>query len=198
MLFSSEFYDSFVGMVYYNYRNYDVHVGRWTGRDQVYEMGGGNLYTYVGNDPLRYVDRHGLFIIRSNTPGVSPPGGWPDPADMALTVADFRIVYEKQIGCGLGKIGYQVVFDKSDTIVDIYFRLTATLQHFKDELDHVDCAKSYDDALNTFKENVEKICDCPDRAIDALNRLKKARDAAHEAMKKCNAALDAPGGPHGH
>ncbi len=47
--FSSEFTDSILDMVYYNYRNYNVHEGRWTGRDLVYELGGVNLYSFCFN-----------------------------------------------------------------------------------------------------------------------------------------------------
>jgi RHS repeat-associated protein len=43
------------------YRAYDPQLGRWLSRDPIGEEGGINLYGYVGNDPLNYVDPLGLF-----------------------------------------------------------------------------------------------------------------------------------------
>ena len=42
------------------YRAYDSSVGRWLSRDPVGERPDTNLYVYVANDPLRYVDFLGL------------------------------------------------------------------------------------------------------------------------------------------
>jgi uncharacterized protein RhaS with RHS repeats len=40
---------------------YDPGVQRWINRDPVQEWGGPNVYTYVGNDPINYVDPLGLW-----------------------------------------------------------------------------------------------------------------------------------------
>ena len=42
--FSSEYYDSETGLVYYNQRYYDPQLGRWLSRDPIEEEGGLNLY----------------------------------------------------------------------------------------------------------------------------------------------------------
>ena len=46
---SSEFYDSELGMVYYNFRFYNPVDGRWIARDPIAEKGGKNLYQYIQN-----------------------------------------------------------------------------------------------------------------------------------------------------
>ena len=48
--FSSEYFDTETGLVYYNYRYYSPELGRWLSRDPIGESGGVNLYAMVGND----------------------------------------------------------------------------------------------------------------------------------------------------
>jgi hypothetical protein len=47
-------------VLYYGYRYYDPNVGRWLSRDPIEEKGGLNLYGFVGNDTINYVDVLGL------------------------------------------------------------------------------------------------------------------------------------------
>ena len=49
---SSEFYDSELGLVYYNYRHYSPTDGRWLSRDPIEEEGGRNLYAISENKPI--------------------------------------------------------------------------------------------------------------------------------------------------
>lgn len=48
------------GLNYYGYRYYDPVTGRWPSRDPIEERGGSNLYGFVGNNPVKWVDRLGL------------------------------------------------------------------------------------------------------------------------------------------
>ena len=64
---SSEFNDTELGLVYYNYRHYNPVEGRWTGRDSVY---GHNLYSYVTNDIIRKFDISGLIYTIANEPTI--------------------------------------------------------------------------------------------------------------------------------
>ena len=58
--FSSEYYDSETGFVYYNYRYYSSSLGRWLSRDPIGEWGGWNIYGMVDNNPVDYWDYLGL------------------------------------------------------------------------------------------------------------------------------------------
>ena len=60
--FSSEYYDSELDLVYYNYRHYSPSLGRFLSRDPIEEQGGLNLYAFVGNDSCKN-DRLGASRI---------------------------------------------------------------------------------------------------------------------------------------
>ena len=57
---SSEYSDSELGLVYYNYRHYNPADGRWTGRDQIEVIEVDNPYAYVRNRCSEIVDKLGL------------------------------------------------------------------------------------------------------------------------------------------
>lgn len=58
--FSSEYYDSETGLVYYIYRYYSPQLGRWLSKDPSGINGGYNLNQYVNNDPINNFDVLGL------------------------------------------------------------------------------------------------------------------------------------------
>ncbi len=65
--FAGGIYDVETGLVRFGARDYDAQVGRWTAKDPILFNGGQtNLYVYVGNDPVNYLDPSGLI----NTEGV--------------------------------------------------------------------------------------------------------------------------------
>ena len=54
--------DSKTGLVRFGYRDYEPLTGRWTTKDPIFFKGGqGNLFGYVSNNPLNYVDPLGLW-----------------------------------------------------------------------------------------------------------------------------------------
>ncbi len=57
--FSTKRYDARIGMVQYEFRNYLPAIGRWLTRDPLGEAGGLNLYAFVGNNPVNWVDPWG-------------------------------------------------------------------------------------------------------------------------------------------
>ena len=58
--FSSEYFDSETGLVYYNYRYYNPDLGRWLSKDPIAEKGGYNLYGMLANEPISDIDYLGL------------------------------------------------------------------------------------------------------------------------------------------
>jgi RHS repeat-associated protein len=59
--FAGGLYDADTGLVRFGARDYDAVTGRWTAKDPILFTGGDtNLYAYVGNDPINYVDPNGL------------------------------------------------------------------------------------------------------------------------------------------
>jgi RHS repeat-associated protein len=64
-MFSTKFYDWETGLYYYGHRYYNPSTGRWPNRDPIGEKGGDNLYAFVRNNPLSYIDRFGLITVRT-------------------------------------------------------------------------------------------------------------------------------------
>jgi RHS repeat-associated protein len=56
--------DETTGLMYYRARFYDSQIGRFTSEDPIGFAGGDvNLYEYVGNNPLKFIDPFGLSVI---------------------------------------------------------------------------------------------------------------------------------------
>lgn len=49
------------GLLHFGRRDYDPNLQRWLTQDPIGEAGGINLYGFVGNNPINYVDPHGLL-----------------------------------------------------------------------------------------------------------------------------------------
>lgn len=59
---SSEYNDSELGLVYYNYRHYNPADGRWTGRDPKFSERN-HEYVFCDGDPFALIDHLGLKVI---------------------------------------------------------------------------------------------------------------------------------------
>ena len=57
--------DAATGLMYYRARWYDAQQGRFLTEDPIGMQGGMNLYSYVVNNPLSFVDPLGLFAWRA-------------------------------------------------------------------------------------------------------------------------------------
>jgi len=59
--FAGGLYDRDTGLVRFGARDYDSRTGRWTNKDPIRFNGGdGNVYAYVRNDPVNFIDPLGL------------------------------------------------------------------------------------------------------------------------------------------
>ena len=63
-----QYYDAETGLHYNYYRNYDPSAGRYAESDPIGLRGGVNTYSYVGGNPLGYVDPHGTdtYVVNRN------------------------------------------------------------------------------------------------------------------------------------
>jgi RHS repeat-associated protein len=52
--------DKEVGLIYFGYRYYDPKIGRWISPDPIGTVDGPNLYAFVHNNPIKYVDYFGF------------------------------------------------------------------------------------------------------------------------------------------
>jgi len=79
--FAGGLYDQHTGLMRFGLRDYDAQIGRWTAKDTIlnYPDEQINLYAYVVNDPVNWVDPWGLMKLPSDPSGL-PPGWTPDPS----------------------------------------------------------------------------------------------------------------------
>lgn len=62
--FAGGLYDADTGLTRFGARDYDAQTGRWTTKDPIRFAGGdSNLYGYVLNDPVNWIDPHGLETL---------------------------------------------------------------------------------------------------------------------------------------
>lgn len=92
MRFSSKMIHDKSGFYDFGFRFYAPDVQRWLNRDPIGELGGINLYGFVGNDPIDYIDIYGYFGWRDFTRWVPVLGSGLDAID------DFRC---GRIGMGI-------------------------------------------------------------------------------------------------
>ncbi len=53
--------DDTTGMIRFGFRDYEPGTGRWAAKDPIFfKSAQANLFVYVGNDPMNYIDRWGL------------------------------------------------------------------------------------------------------------------------------------------
>jgi RHS repeat-associated protein len=61
--FTGHYVHEATGKLLTRFRAYDPSFGRWLSRDPAGESSDGNLYAYVSNDPVNYVDPLGLWAV---------------------------------------------------------------------------------------------------------------------------------------
>ncbi len=87
--FAGGIYDQHTKLTRFGARDYDAQTGRWTAKDPILFGGGDtNLYAYVGNNPLSYIDPYGLWAIGDPLPQglVDAATGFGDGVYEAITL----------------------------------------------------------------------------------------------------------------
>jgi len=78
--FAGGLYDSDTGLVRFGARDYDAQTGRWTAKDSIlFDGGDTNLYGYVLNDPVNFLDPAGTNFNINNFLNPKPKPR-PDPS----------------------------------------------------------------------------------------------------------------------
>jgi RHS repeat-associated protein len=98
--FSTKYADIETGLIYYGRRFYDPRLGRWLSRDPKEEIGGVNLYGFVGNNGINKWDYLGMCDAPDDNSGYSGDGdlqsGDEAPNSVGVTVD----------GLSVGKVSY--------------------------------------------------------------------------------------------
>ncbi len=104
--FSTKHYDTETGLVDYGERLYSPSLGRWLSRDPIGPLGGPNVYTFAGNNPIDRIDPFGMMYIPcpgGNCGGDDEPT--PDPTPNPDPPTPTPIPYKEPIAnvcCGAG------------------------------------------------------------------------------------------------
>ena len=88
--FSTKLYDEATGLSYFGYRYYSPLIGRWLNRDPLGEIGGLNLYAYVQNNPVNWIDPTGLatYQINRELGGNEPRSTWNPVSHTFIAITD--------------------------------------------------------------------------------------------------------------
>jgi len=129
-MFSTKRYDQQTGLSYYGYRFYNPAIGRWLNRDPLEEAGGINLYGFVQNNPVNFVDPWGLrkWHTPDGTHIVGRPGTIVEPGSPIGTFIENDVasgytlgeVHDPLVGILTG-LGLPDLFANIPTMLPAYF-----------------------------------------------------------------------------
>ncbi|PXA02935.1 hypothetical protein DDZ13_14630 [Coraliomargarita sinensis] len=88
--FSTKYQDLETELLYYGFRYYDPVTGRWPSRDPIEEQGGLNLYGFVANNPIGYIDILGGAPFDPSVGAHDPYYNVPGPGFYKVTGPGFQ------------------------------------------------------------------------------------------------------------
>jgi RHS repeat-associated protein len=97
--FAGGLYDRDTGLVRFGARDYDPEVGRWTAKDPILFAGGDtNLFGYVQNNPVNWIDKNGLSYNPPEISGSGTTASGYDPYDL------YDLCVREGLVTGLGEV----------------------------------------------------------------------------------------------
>ena len=100
--FAGGMLDNDTGLIRFGARDYDPLTGRWTSKDPIrFEGGQGNLYAYVGNDPVNEIDPFGLSDVCDACTACSMASRWATSRCLAnlSPTGDYRLDTAARLAC---------------------------------------------------------------------------------------------------
>jgi RHS repeat-associated protein len=95
--FAGGLYDHDTGLVRFGARDYQAETGRWTAKDPILFSGGQpNLYAYVHNDPVNWIDPTGLQSSGGQCGPAGPPKKkQPSPEDWKTVMRELKKISKR-------------------------------------------------------------------------------------------------------
>jgi RHS repeat-associated protein len=170
------YFDDVTRALKYLYRDFEPTIGRWMCRDAIGEKGGINLYNYVGNDPVNFIDIFGMAAASWRWSGGGDGRLVPSNVDDGGTTV---VVWEGIADALEGRIflpgckGY-VIDTGGSGALDYYYSNEKIRQH---ELVHVGDRTQLWADYKTHALSYENICFCTRAQADCLASLIKGKMA---------------------
>ncbi len=122
LLFTGREYDAETGLYYYRRRYYDAGTGRFLSRDPLGYWPDRNLYRYVRNNPIRFIDPWGLDKVASGTGNlldeILDGLGIPNPEDIVDWALGIENAYADDF-----EVANQLTQQKKQLISDLFFKI---------------------------------------------------------------------------
>ncbi len=179
--FSTKPLDQPTGLYYYGYRYYDPATGRWPSRDPIGEEGGVNLYGFVGNDPINFIDYIGLQITVTPQNGPTNPrrdsqtGRYASKKDLIDQVS--KNLEAKPEGPGQKpKIDTKI----AKAIANVLGKTADQVSNVNDIFDYLSAltaAAAAKKVMDTHAKYIECLCQAEGNGISECDHIRKAMEA---------------------
>jgi RHS repeat-associated protein len=133
--FAGGLHDKDTDLIKFGYRDYDPELGRWTAKDPIlFDDGDVDLYGYVANNPVNWVDPEGKYVWPYTTKGWLALGGV--VLGGALVIADAPVIGGILIVGGAAYLIYESFEGPQKAIEDAEKKL----EPLKKEIEEIDKA----------------------------------------------------------
>jgi RHS repeat-associated protein len=119
--FAGGLYDRDTGLVRFGARDYDAAVGRWTTKDPIgFEGRDTNLFSYVNNQPINFIDPYGLVRACPSSPPVNDPDWTPygDSSGWFHCGYDGYLENIPNNACNVNRLNQECFYDEAGNLVD--------------------------------------------------------------------------------